>query len=76
MHNSKIILMRLGHDFQALNYKNFIVLWLEACFYNKNKTKIIFANHKSKFWSFNLKTSTLLEVWLIFTGVLVSKSKF
>lgn len=50
--------MRLGHDFQALNYKNVIILWLEACFYNKNKTKIIFANHKSKFWSFNLKTST------------------
>lgn len=76
MHNSKIILMRLGHDFQALNYKNVIVLWLEACFYKKNKTKIIFANHKSKVWSFNLKTSTFLEVWLIFTGVLVSKSKF
>lgn len=31
--------MRLGHDFQALNYKNVIVLWLEACFYNKKQNK-------------------------------------
>lgn len=67
--------MRLGHDFQALNDKKVIISWLEACFYNKTKQKY-FLPIISQNFGVLISKLTLLEVWLIFTGVLVSKSKF